>query len=107
MIITEMVRKAKEFAALAEKATPGPWVWDSGVGAPVLLGADETEWVLKEELVYDNGFGESIPSDEDMALIAAAPDMARLLAEMAEVLERLMSEWGNDWIAKRKQEETP
>jgi hypothetical protein len=89
--VQDLIERARELAALADDATPGPWEWKHGIGAPVLIGGGGEYWVMKEELSYANSSvsGRPLPSEEDKRLIAAAPDMARLLGEMANYLEAL------------------
>jgi hypothetical protein len=76
--IKELIIRARELAALADKATPGPWWCDSCDGYSVVRG---------------RGYGGDLLSDvrehpQNAKLIAAAPDMARLLGEMVDELEK-------------------
>jgi hypothetical protein len=61
---------------LADEATPGPWKPDDDPGTHWLLGFDGgdsyvTDWPTKEA---------------DLRLLALAPDLARLCADLAEAL---------------------
>jgi len=70
-----LIQRAREFAALADKATPGPWY---------VMG-----YALRQRGSGYRIAGFDLPPDvEEEDLIAAAPDMAKLLAEMADRLER-------------------
>ena len=102
----ELIARARALASLAWDATPGPWEWSCDRGAPVLLGNNKTRWVLKEQLSHHDPTGltgRGMPSEEDKALIAAAPDMAELLERLAdelvrhrEALARIVTELGID-----------
>ena len=97
----ELIKRAREYARLAEKATPGPYGFARGdrisgfLPHIVCLDADgdasgefiarvgSKKWpVDPADQIYDNAH-----------LLAAAPDMAELLAEMANALEKCL---GND-----------
>ncbi|RMH78256.1 MAG: hypothetical protein D6681_20180 [Calditrichaeota bacterium] len=72
-----LLKRARELAALAEKATPGPWhAYDRGTG-----------WDIEETEPPIRGMFEQ---EADARLAAAAPEMARLLCEMADLLECLL-----------------
>jgi len=90
----ELIKRARELAALAEKATPGPWEWVQGIGTMVLCRTDEglaVEWVIKENLSHSDPShsGGPCPTKENAELIAAAPEMAKLLGKMAEELDHI------------------
>jgi hypothetical protein len=74
-----------ELRELAEAATPGPW------GYRVNEGAETWGWILgfapgREQAVAAIGLGTNI-EEPNARLIALAPDLARLCAEMAEALD--------------------
>ena len=70
-----LIRRARELAALTTGATPGPW--------------DCSNYVLRQtSSLYKIASFDEAPDDEEAKLIAAAPEMARLLAEMANALEK-------------------
>ncbi len=75
---TDLIRRARELAKLAEKATPGPWFEDPF--RMEIYGKDHTAWVAKT-------------TDWDRPLLIAAPEMARLLGQLADELERLSGDW--------------
>jgi hypothetical protein len=77
----DLIKKARELTALADKATPGPWSKD---GLFWLLRFSKKNAGNWEEEVKDH---EYLPDEDDASLIAAAPDMARLLKQMADELE--------------------
>jgi len=72
----ELIRRARELAALAKKAIPGPWEYSSFVLRQVSSGASIA--------TFDRP-----PDDDDEALIVAAPEMACLLSKLADELENL------------------
>ncbi len=73
------IQRAREFAALADKATPGPWMVVFNGGAFI---------TAEEVIVLDGANSAGLDAkEEDLAIAAAAPDMAKLLAEMADELE--------------------
>lgn len=81
-----LVRRARELAALARKATPGPWrVFDRD--AFPRMGACQHIATLNRWKILRMY---QIESDDraNAELISAAPEMARLLAEVADALER-------------------
>lgn len=84
-----LIRRARELTALAEKATPGPWSkWlPSGAGCFIIFKRLET-WPFRRQIAYTQPL-EPPEEHHNARLIAAAPEMACLLAEMADVLERL------------------
>jgi len=94
----KILERARELAALAEKATRGPWRVGKCYGAVVadypigdVRGADD------DNAVADYGghlVGESI-SSKNCPLIAAAPEMAELLGKLADKLEEGIKEIPN------------
>ena len=78
MTAYEMIARARALAALAEKATPGPW-YARHAGS---------EWY---DVAVGRSRGRSVfggsQARENAILTAVAPDMAALLGEMAEKLE--------------------
>jgi len=80
MTTSDLIRRARELARLAEKATPGPWIEDGdGVSTSFSSPAGDVAVAC------------TVCNDTDRSLIAAAPDMARLLGQLADEL---------DWIIK-------
>jgi len=74
----DLIQKAHEYVALADKATPGPWISEyrtRRVSEVLSTGHKHLPHIC--DAAWENAH-----------LIAAAPDMARLLAEMAGKLER-------------------
>jgi len=94
-MIKDMIQKAREFAALADKATPGPWSAEIEVSGKFVHRADQEYCDDPNCGCLEAGFVASTESKEDATFIAAAPDMAKLLAEMADELEKLSAFW--DW----------
>jgi len=82
----ELIRRARELAALADGATPGPWRW---MYADTLLeSADGRRTVLDHSMLCDECVQRSVdPSERDARLIEAAPEMAALLRQLADALE--------------------
>ena len=80
----DLIERARKFAALADKATPGPWAWVNWSARPHVCPG-----------VIGDRLGVSVSAhrtradreDADGMLIAAAPEMAQLLAEVADELE--------------------
>ena len=79
------ISKARELSKLAEKATQGPW-----------YARDPREWkggswyvdARPERQLYDCADGNICrASRNNVQLIAAAPEMAKLLGEMADEIE--------------------
>jgi len=85
---SDLIRRAREMAKLAEEATPGPW----------RIGEGEAKRRRYRTVMSQSGFRllsmrtNYLERDADARLIAAAPDMARLLGQLADELERLRSE---------------
>ena len=68
-----------ELRALADAATPGPWqFWTDSVADGVRIGS------------YTVNFG---AQTADARLIALAPDLARLCAELGEALTHVLAEY--------------
>jgi len=89
----DLIERAHKFAALAEKATAGPWVVRDGY-----IGAkdDMSAVVLDGDCGEYSRYGSRLwGKHEDLVLATAAPEMAQLLAEMADELEKLSAFW--DW----------
>ena len=88
--MTDMIALARELAKLAEKATPGPWaahvipnstdMWVAGALSPEGY-ADICD--VKTGLTRG-----PVETAANAKLIAATPEMARLLSEMANELEK-------------------
>ena len=88
--MTDLIEKARKFAALAEKATPGPWEWDG----PFLDSLQGDNAIITEHGASYMDRGDLKKYDMTKRLIAAAPEMAKLLGEMADRLERYEKESG-------------
>ena len=93
----DLIEKARKFAALAEKATPGPWKV-MGDKKP-LIGVESDPTLGKHGKVVIDGDcdGRRVwlnAKKVDLHLCAAAPEMAKLLGEMADRLERYEKESG-------------
>jgi hypothetical protein len=83
MNVMGLIKRAREFAALADKATPAPWklIWHGNERYPfplTVLTEDDCCWITRDG---------TVSSEANARLITAAPDMARLLGEMADALE--------------------
>ena len=91
MATTGLIRRARELAKLAEKATPGPWAIVEISGLLIHRGdmayCDESECSC-----IDDGYIATAERQTDAKLIQAAPDMALLLGQLADELERLRNE---------------
>lgn len=79
----ELIRRARELASLAEKATSGPWSahWSLRLEMRPSLGVvvtDKDDWDPR--------------APYDARLIAAAPEMAHLLGKIANLIEKLEAE---------------
>ena len=88
--VRSLIKRAREFAALEEKATPGPWEWKRwGIFSLAAL-----RYVLTSET---NPEAEQRPvagNDADYDLLEAAPEMATLLRQLADALEEQISSKG-------------
>ena len=77
-----------ELRALADAATPGPWC----IGPWCIGPDDETHWVLGR--VGENYETDWPALEADTRLIALAPDLAWLCADMAQIMQNArVSEW--------------
>lgn len=82
-----LIRCARELAALAEKATPGPWEWEKAARGYALWCPGSGKYIHAGRIDF---MPEYCPEAlANMEILAAAPEMARLLAEMADALECL------------------
>ena len=97
--ISSLIKRARELAKLANKATPGPWKCgymsgdernDSDWGANGIFSEATKTMICGDGGGWDAGF--EPPNKDDAALIEAAPEMARLLNELANVVERLQDD---------------
>ena len=75
----DLIRRAQELAKLAEKATPGPW---ERVGGAAVRERTDSRLIAS---VYAN-------AQQNANLIASAPEMARILSQLADELERFRNE---------------
>jgi len=80
--VHDMLRRARELAALADNAMPGPWELEPGATRVWLSDAVYVSIVAVD--------GRPV-NEQDKALIAAAPDMVRLLRQLADTLAELES----------------
>jgi hypothetical protein len=88
----DLIRRARELAALADNATPGPWKVDCTYNEPVIVTDSQHPEDVVGATTEDSAIGGWLDAtDADLLLIAAAPEMARLLKQMAEELEALIS----------------
>ena len=87
----DLIRRARELAKLAEKATPGPWYARPNPEWHRAPWRVDTRERLPEDR-YDDG-NVCLAGKHNALLIAAAPEMARLLGQLADELERLSSDW--------------
>ena len=77
--IDELIKMARKFSSLQERATPGPWEGLSS-GNKTLVRSKLSFWDIGEiqtETLYD------------LKLMIASPEMAELLGKMANELEKL------------------
>jgi hypothetical protein len=83
------------------KFTPGKWTWWTSNSWRRLRSEDGsiTREVLTPHTSRSDGHPDIIVSEEDMALIAAAPDLYAALANMLAHAER------SNWIAKPDDED--
>jgi len=93
MNVSDLIRRARELAKLADKATPGPWRW---VAACTRFERDVDERASNQRAVLDFSLlcdecvhKVVVPSIPDSDLIAAAPEMALLLRQLADALEEV------------------
>jgi len=78
---TDLIRRARELAALSHGTTPGYW---QTVGTSIC--SDAGHLIVRRASVYGETRAEG---DRNARLIAAAPEMAWRLAELADTLERI------------------
>jgi hypothetical protein len=83
--VHDLIRRARELAALADKATPGPWRAAQAKSGPFKL---PPWWYVMGLPVDGPSTGGDYYSEADAKLVATSPDMAHLLAEMADELEQ-------------------
>jgi hypothetical protein len=85
--IQDLIRRARKLAALAKKATPGPWRAAQAKSGPFKL----SPWWYVVGLPVDGpSTGGDYYSEADAKLVAAAPDMAHLLKQMADELKAVL-----------------
>ena len=92
--VKELIARARELSALAKDATPGPWVF-----------IDPSRCVIhRGDMAYcddpacsclDDGFIASVEKESDAELIRVSPKMAKLLGEMAEILQHVY-DWSHN-----------
>jgi hypothetical protein len=81
--IQGLIRRARELAKVADNATPGPWRAAQAKSGPFKL----SPWWYVVGLPIDGpSTGGDYYSEADAKLCAAAPEMARLLKQMADAL---------------------
>lgn len=82
--MSDLIKRARELAALASDATPGPWsVYNDQIGNRHLSVRHYFEAVSVNVCeLYGDDRGRA-----DAALIAAAPEMAELLRKLATQVE--------------------
>lgn len=82
--MNDMIERAKRMARLADKATSGPWRLRYKEGDKVIRLIDQYENFVGVE-AHKNALTNAL-------LAAAAPEMAKLLGQMADEIERLQEE---------------
>lgn len=81
-----LICRARELAALAEKVTPGLWKWEKSERGFALWCPGSGKYIHAGRVDF---MPEYCPeATANMAILAAAPEMARLLTEMADVLQK-------------------
>src|SRR3990167_8683938 len=96
----EALLTSDELRSLADEATPGPWT----VADAVRKGPDQS-YVRFPLPGYADNFHTFVHSPENARLIALAPDLARLCAELGEAAQRAHDEpyeSGTWWHALEK-----
>ena len=86
--MNDMIERARALARLAEKATPGPWGVDKKANDRYWITARRF-WVLAEILRNSHRATYPYSYGADAKLIAAAPEMAKLLGGMADRIDAL------------------
>jgi len=87
----DLIKRARKLAVLADKATPGPWGVDA-IGDDRFWIVARRFWVITETLRNKYRLEYPYGYRDDAELMAAAPDMAKLLREMADALEARITE---------------
>jgi hypothetical protein len=82
---TDLIKRARELAAPADEATPGPWELCG------TRGLDLAEGVTNNGVYVEYGRVYTTQPDRDAELIAAAPEMAEMLRQLADALEEVTS----------------
>lgn len=83
--VRELIAEAKRFMGLAKKATSGPW---ESVGCGEIYARHAGRFVLRD-YSFEGLRWEPPNHFHDAELAASAPEMAKLLDEMADALEEL------------------
>ncbi len=83
----DLIARARKLASLADDATPSPWKIIEASGRLVHRG-DMAYCDSPECSCLEDGLIASAQTKEDARLIAAAPEMARLLVELSDKLEQ-------------------
>ena len=93
--VEDLIERARELAKLAEEATPGPYTTEVWLSGRLIHRAGIAYCNDQRCGCLEAGFVAKAVSPQDARLLAASWDMARLLAEMADELERLSPEKKN------------
>ena len=83
----DLIKRARELAALADIATPGPWSSEVEATRRLVHKADVGYCDAPECWCLEDGLIATVEREGDAPLIAAAPEMAMLLRQMAAALE--------------------
>ncbi len=100
MKFEDLLETAQEYLELAERATSGPWYYDS-VEGNIRLEYDETTIAQTHD-----GERDFPNAKADGEFIAIAPEMAELLKKMVKVL-KMVEEAVNEMDVWRKVEQEP
>ncbi|MBW2081460.1 MAG: hypothetical protein JRI27_10985 [Deltaproteobacteria bacterium] len=101
MTIEEMLKKVQAYKALREVATPGSWV---------VKNKGNKCWIFAKsggvlaQIVYDkhqDTFLNPYSRAADASLMAAAPEMAKLLDRLANIIKKLADKELQDAVAMR------